>query len=384
VSIEKYLEPVNYSKSKYITKPEFETLFCNIDKFDLKTKPENLNKYDIALIGIPEDRNSKNTGCSLAPDIIRNELYELYRPSGNENIIDLGNLKPGNKIKDTYIAISDIIEFLRNKNIIPVVIGGTNDLISPIISAYKEKSKDITLCTIDSRLDFGEPENFNSETYLGKIINDCKNIDFRFIGIGYQTYYCSSRIIELLDKNLNDLVRLGKAQDDIVNTEYLIRDCDIFSIDVNSVRSSDAPGNYNASIHGFYGEELCQIAKYAGMSDKLSTFGIFEINPKFDTNNRTSKLAAQAIWHFIQGYYKRRKEIPGVRSAMMKKLVVLVPDLEDQEIIFYNSIGTGRWWFELPSDEQIKKIISCSYSDYTNATSAGEIPNKWWNEFRKK
>jgi len=40
--------------------------------------------------------------------------------------------------------------------------------------------------------------------------------------------------------------------------------------------------------------------RYAGMSDKLSSFGIYEINPLFDNHDQTSHLAAQMIWYFDQ------------------------------------------------------------------------------------
>jgi formiminoglutamase len=107
-----------------------------------------------------------------------------------------------------------------------------------------------------------------------------------------------------------DCVRLGLARKNIEHLEPILRDADLVSIDVSCIRMSDAPAHANASPNGFSGEELCQIARYAGISDKLTSFGIYEFNPAFDIRHQTAKLLAQTIWCFIDGYYNRRNDHP--------------------------------------------------------------------------
>ncbi len=381
MNLTQYLHPVDFNKSDFISIPYFDSLFCNMYKFSDTDKLFDIENYDIALIGIPEDRNTPNKGTAKAPDLIRKSLYELYKPVNKIKIIDLGNLKKGNKINDTYAALSDIIHYLNTKNITTILIGGSSEFISPVFSAYKKSKKDITLCDIDARFDFGTGETFNSESYLHRIQEESVGVDFRFINIGYQTYYCPEEELSYLTNETYELHRLGIVRQNIELTEPQIRDADIVSIDISSGKSSDAPGHYNPSIHGFYGEELCQIARYAGMSDKLTFFGIFEVNPDFDINNRTSKLSAQIIWHFIQGFYQRKNEYPVKENAEFKKYMVHIPDIEG-EIIFYKSNKTERWWFEVPQEKEEPKIYSCSHEDFLNA-SKEEIPEKWWKLYKQ-
>jgi formiminoglutamase len=83
--------------------------------FNHLTLNKQIETFDIAVLGIPEDRNSLfNKGSAKAPDNIRNELYKLYKP-GKSKIIDLGNLIIGKNIKDTYTVVSEILlELFKN------------------------------------------------------------------------------------------------------------------------------------------------------------------------------------------------------------------------------------------------------------------------------
>ena len=92
--------------------------------------------------------------------------------------------------------------------------------------------------------------------------------------------------------------------------EPVIRDADMVSFDVSAIRQSEAPGNNNASPNGFYGEEACQIARYAGISDKLTSIGFYEFNPSFDNNHQTAHAVAQMIWYFIDGVVNRKNDFP--------------------------------------------------------------------------
>jgi hypothetical protein len=179
-------------------------------------------------------------------------------------------------------------------------------------------------------------------------------------------------------------VRLGAARSYLHENEPYLRDSDFVSFDISAVKQCDAPASSNPSVNGFYGEEICQLAKYAGLSEKLTSFGIFELNPSFDVHNQTAELAAQMIWHFVQGYYLRQNEIPKHSDKHYKKFIVS-QEKSDQKIIFLKSEKTNRWWFEVPysvKDKEKKYIAACSYSDYERACGS-EIPDKWLKYFQK-
>lgn len=88
-----------------------------------------LKDVDLAIVGIQEDRKAiNNEGCGLSPDYIRENFYKLFQGNFNARIVDLGNIKKGNTIEDSYFAVTDVLSQLLKKNIVPITIGGGQDL----------------------------------------------------------------------------------------------------------------------------------------------------------------------------------------------------------------------------------------------------------------
>ncbi|MFO8054531.1 MAG: formimidoylglutamase [Bacteroidales bacterium] len=346
--------------------------------------------FDIAIIGVQEDRNAyNNAGCEKAPPVIREKLYSLYQGNYKAKIADLGNIKPGNTVNDTYFALSAVVTQLMEKNVIPVIIGGSQDLTYAQYKAYEMLGRIINIVAVDNSFDLGNAEeHFDSRAYLSKIILQQPNYLFNFTNIGYQTYFTDQKAQELMDSLYFDTYRLGNIRDDLREAEPLIRNTDLFSFDISALRQSDAPGNKNASPNGFYGEEACRICRYAGMSDKISSAGFYEVNPQRDLYDQTAHLTAQMIWYFIDGFYNRKNDIPAREQNKYKRYIVPL-DTYDQTIEFYQSKKSGRWWMLMPStplsNSDIKRNIwiPCSYEDYLTATNNHEIPEKWWKAFHK-
>jgi len=246
----------------------------------------------------------------------------------------------------------------------------------------------INFVAIDSVFDIGDGEKeLNSQSYLSKIILHKPNILFNYSNVGYQTYFVEQNSIELMNKLYFDAHRLGQVRADIESVEPIVRNADVVSFDVSCIRQSDAPANRNASPNGFYGEEACQIARYAGLSDKLTSIGFYEMNPAFDENKQTAQLVSQIIWYFIDGYYNRKQDYPIVDKSEYTKYRVSIKD-HDHEIVFYKSNKSDRWWMDVPYpvNHKIKyerhHMVPCSYTDYQTACS-DEMPDRWWQTYQK-
>jgi len=387
--MQEYFSPVNvsnFSAAKNYTDASYGKVietFTNEDSFP------SLENVQLAIVGVQEDRGAvDNEGCALAPDYIREALYKLYQGNYSAKIVDLGNIKKGNTIDDTYFAVADVLGQLLRKNIVPIVIGGSQDLTYCQYLAYQKMEQTINIVSIDSAFDIGDGEKqLNSQSYLSKIILHKPNILFNYSNAGYQTYFVQQNEIDLMDKLYFDAHRLGHLRKNIEDIEPIVRNADVVTFDISCVRNSDAPGNSNASPNGFYGEEACQITRYAGMSDKLSCIGFYEVNPAFDVNKQTSHLVAQMIWYFIDGFYSRKKDYPIADKTEYTKYRVSLKDHE-HEIVFYKSNKSDRWWMDVPYpvNHKIKferhHMVPCSYSDYETACR-DEMPDKWWQTYQK-
>ena len=345
----------------------------------------DLENVQIAIIGVDEGRNSENNfGCGENLHYIRTKLYELYPGHWNTQIADLGNIQKGKSVQDTYFAVSEVITDLLKQNITPIIIGGGHDITYANYRAYDSLEQTVNIATVDSRFDLGTlNDQLTSHSYLSKIIMQEPNNLFNFSNVGYQTYFNSQEEIQLLDQLFFDAYRLGEAKE-LENIEPVFRNADIVSIDIGSIRKSEAPANSNASPNGFYGDEICAISRYAGISDKVSSFGIYEYNSKHDDHCQTAHLIAQMIWYFIEGVSSRVKDYPFSGRENYQKFTVLLE--EDDPLTFYKSHKSGRWWIEINilSSNKNKRhaLVPCTYSDYVDATKQ-ITPERWYKAMRK-
>jgi formiminoglutamase len=348
-----------------------------------------LKGINIAIIGVLEERNAfENKGCAKAPDEVRQFFYKLAPSNHDYKIADLGNIRPGATIEDTWYAVSQSVAFLVRRNILPVIIGGSQDITFANYLAYEKLEQTINMVTVDSHIDLGDvEEEMSSRAYLGRIIMHQPNYLFNYCNLALQSHFADSRSLELMEKLYFDNFRLGEIRKDITATEPLIRNADILSFDVSAIRFSDAPGNNNAGPNGLFGEEACQICRYAGMSDKLTSAGFYEMNSAGDKRGQTSHLAAQMIWYLVDGFYSRKQDFPISDRSLFTKYRV-TSDRFDHEIVFYKSNRSGRWWMDVPypPDKRLKferhHMVPCSYQDYTQA-SEGEVPDLWWRTYQK-
>ncbi|WP_281297307.1 formimidoylglutamase [Flavobacterium limnophilum] len=342
----------------------------------------DLNKIKIAIIGVLENRGDVNQTGEVDLSHIRKELYGLFPGNWNASIADLGNILAGNAASDTYFALKKVVSSLIKKKIIPVVIGGSQDLTYALYRGYDDLEQMVNLVSIDNKFDFGkEDADVSASSYLTKIIIDEPNNLFNFSNVGFQTYYNSQEEIDLIDKLFFEGYRLGAISNNIAISEPVFRDADVVSIDLTSVKSSDSGNNNPFTPNGFNGKEICALSRYAGISDKVSLLGIFNHN----NTKQESVLVAQIIWYFIEGFHYRSNEYPfGSRENYIKYIV----PLEEEELIFYKSNKTDRWWIEIPfvsnSNNKLKKntLLPCSHEEYLAACNQ-EIPERWWKAQRK-
>jgi formiminoglutamase len=375
-------------KDSVVSRSVLQPVSCLGQNIQIHSKEEgfpDLDNVQIAIFGVQEDRNSQdNFGCGENLHFIREKLYQLFPGKWHTNIADLGNIEKGNQVSDTYFAVKEILTSLLKKNIIPIIIGGGQDITYTNYRAYDALEQSVNITAVDSRFDLGNLEHdLTSQCYLSKIIMQEPNNLFNYCNVGYQTYFNSQEEINLLDNLFFDAYRLGKAKE-LENTEPAFRNADIVSIDIGAVRQSEAPANNNASPNGFYGEEICAISRYAGISDKVTSFGIYEYNSKHDNNHQTAHLIAQMIWYFIEGVNFRVKDYPFSGKENYQKFTVLLED--DEPLVFYKSNKSGRWWIEISilSNNKYKRhaLIPCTYKDYTEATEQ-IIPEKWYKAMKK-
>ncbi len=343
----------------------------------------------IALLGVPENRNSQSSrDASFAADAIRPYFYTLQSHFPNVAIADLGNLKTGMSVDDTYAAVAEVVNILLKYNVFPFILGGSQDLTYANYLSYEKRGRIINILSVDSRFDIGKSdETFHNESWLNKIIFRDPNFLFNYSNLGYQTYLVEQEAIALMKKLFFDSTRLGQAKADMTETEPLIRNADLLSFDMSAIRMSDCPAASFPSPNGFNGEDACQIMRYAGLSEKLSSAGIFELCPANDRDGMSAHLAAQMLWYFLDGFAGRKGDDPHMNKSALMKYIVSMHETQS-DISFYRSPLSDRWWMEVPCPNNLFSkferhyMVPCSYRDYEEAMQEN-LPDRWWQTFQK-
>jgi formiminoglutamase len=277
-------------------------------------------------------------------------------------------------------------------NILPIIIGGGQDLTYAQYMGYETLEQKVDLVVVDAKFDIEEDDEESkittSGSYLSKIFLHQPNYLFNYSNLGYQTYFVSQDSLKVMDKLYFDVHRLGEFVSDLTLTEPIIRNANMISFDMGSIRSSDAGANANVGPNGFYGEDACRIVRYAGMNDKLSSIGFYEFNPAFDKNAQTAMLLAQMVWYFVDGFYARKQEMP---MQPKSQFMIYRANLADGsgDITFVKSKKSDRWWMQVPypahngTKNERYHWVPCRYDDYNATALDGEMPNLWWRTYQK-
>ncbi len=367
-------------------KGESATIAGNIRQHDSTGFPE-LDGAVVAIFGVRSGRgNAGNMGTYKGPDHFRKEFYTLSIITADLVILDLGDIEEGDSATDTEFAIRETCTFLMKQKIIPILIGGSHDLSYASYAAYEKMEHTVNLVTIDNKLDIAEMGDIrDSQNFLSHVILHQPNILFNFSNIGHQRSLIGEDMINLIEKMYFDTYRLGEVSGNIRLMEPVLRNADIVSFDLGAIRAADAPGNANARPNGLNAQEACQLCRYAGMSDKLSSIGFFELNPEFDSRGFTAQLLAEMVWYFIEGITLRKGDYPECGLDEYFKYII---DLEQHQLIFYKSDRSDRWWMDVPYPAGTKNkyerhhLVPCTYEDYQTATN-DEVPDRWWRTYQK-
>ena len=322
-------------------------------------------------IGQPHQRKQNLTG-------IRKAFYSLYVGNWNNNIIDLGDIPIGDKEKDSQKALHDIAKEMYQRNILLIAFGGSQENTLGLCSVFNELEVYYNLTSIDYKFDFGGDGSLISpESYMSKLIANRPNYMTNFCNLGYQSYMVAQDEIDLMERLYFESIRLGTLTSDLKVVEPLMRDSDIVSMDMTAVKSNELQGGLT-QVNGFTAQQFCALGRYVGISDRVRFVGLFNI----PESSASSNLTAQAVWYLIEGMHYRVNEYP---FSTKQNSVRYVVSCDNQELIFYQSSLSKRWWLEVQSehDSNLETVlISCSEEDFYTAEK-GTVPERWWKAIRR-
>lgn len=288
-----------------------------VDFIDLEQKKLNSSKNSITLLGYACDegvkRNQGRIGSFDGPAAIRAQLGKMPNHLDSDiKLIDAGNVQClYEDMEGAQELLAQNVVSLLESGAFPILLGGGHDMAYPHYTAIKKflgKDKSLGIINFDAHFDLRSNSNGNnSGTPFYQIVKDCEKNGSVF------NYMCLGIREDANDKVLFETVKeLGVHY--IANNEFsrsnakhvvsevldFVREVDHIytTIDLDGFSSAFAPGVSAASPMGFAPPIVLETLQMIIDSKKLISLDIAEMNPKYDRDDQTAKLAASLI-HFV-------------------------------------------------------------------------------------
>jgi formiminoglutamase len=306
-------------------RPDPKTFFSRGDVNDprmgeiVRRDEEGYTGADLVIVGCPQDegvrRNNGRVGAADAPDAIREQFYQLTTFNIKRKIFDLGNIENKGTLEETHDLMTAVVSQILRDGKRAIVLGGGND----ISYADGRAMADIygpewwIGVNIDSHLDVRIAPERNSGTHYRQLLDGGHLLPQYFYEVAYQSHYCSPiyyRYIRDLGVNRISLELLRSREEADIELKEGVRQKFIghsssmntfFGFDMDAVRSADAPGTSASSPLGLRAGEFITLVKYAASLANTKIIEFTEVNPRFDVDNRTTKLVAIGMHRFCTG-----------------------------------------------------------------------------------
>jgi len=306
-------------------RPNGDLFFTRNDKNDPRLgetvgrDEKDYESADIVIIGCPQDegvrRNNGRVGAALGPTAIREQFYKLTPFNIKRRIFDLGDIKIAKSLEGTHDMHFEVVSTLLKDGKRVIVLGGGNDISYPDGCAMAEVFGPEWWIgiNIDAHLDVRIAEERNSGTQYRQLLDEGKLLPKYFYEVAFQSHFASPVYYEYI-RNLGvnrislELLR-SRAEPDLelkesIKQKFIGHSSSLntfFGFDLDAVRSADAPGTSGASPLGLRNGEFIQLVKYAASLANTKLIEFSEVNPKYDADNRTTKLVAIAMHRFCTG-----------------------------------------------------------------------------------
>lgn len=153
-------------------------------------------------------------------------------------------------------------------------------------------------------------------------------------------------------------LRLSDLREDLSLAEPCIRDSGAMVYHCDSLSASEAGYLTGISGSGLSVMETCQLFRYAGAAQSLTSVGLYGYSADLDESGLMANALAQMIWYLLEGSTLR--EDP--EKSPLTQYIVQSKDNE-HTLLFYKSEISGRWWIE----NKVGRKVPCSYQDYRKA-----------------
>lgn len=284
---------------------------------DLAAVIAHASHKKIALLGYACEegvkRNQGRIGTYDGADAIRKQLAKMPNHLNDMvGLFDVGSILCLDADMETaQTAISENVFELLQTNVLPILLGGGHDIAYGHYNGIKKflgRDKSIGIINFDAHFDLRNNTNGNnSGTPFYQIAKDCKDdgSTFNYLCLGIRKDANDRTLFQTAhDLGVNYVENINFSMCEAKNIVHtlldFIRQFDhiYVTIDLDGFSSAYAPGVSAASPMGFSPKIVIESLELIINSKKMISLDIAEMNPLYDTDYQTAKLAASLV-HFV-------------------------------------------------------------------------------------
>lgn len=272
----------------------------------------------VVIFGCAQDegarRSGERAGAADAPAAIRRALYEMGVMGLQKlSVLDLGDVALQPQLEQTQGLMQQWVQRLMEDGKRVIVLGGGNDVLYPACSALSYAAPAMLAFNVNAQFDAREEAAPSSATPWRQLMNEnCLRPEMLYC-MGYQPYAVSPQeesALRTAGVNLCSAPALRELG--VLPTfKRVLRkksmDVLAWALDLDVVNAAEAPGVSQPNPTGLSALDLCEISALAGSEARTRLLAVTGVNPVFDVDQRTSRLAATAIWHYLAALAAGRK-----------------------------------------------------------------------------
>lgn len=280
---------------------------------------EDKHRDTYTLIGFACDegvrRNKGRPGAAKAPDEIRKYLANLpFHFDETIRLIDAGNIVcEGTNLEDAQRELGKYIKQILQMSAFPAVLGGGHETLYGHylgVRSYLGESPSIGIINIDAHFDLREECVPTSGTMFRQILEEDTKAGYLVLGI--QRFGNTKKLFATAEEYNCTYV----LEEDVVNFPETFRIIDqfterfdalILTLCTDAITSVAAPGVSAPSPFGLNPKTVRMLIRHIANKDHLKSFDISEVNPLFDIDGRTTRLAAYLLAELLHTRHLRWK-----------------------------------------------------------------------------
>jgi formiminoglutamase len=275
----------------------------------------------VVLIGFPSDegvkRNGGRPGAAEAPDTIRQALYKMTPDAEKpdqfikliEHTNDVGDVQVTGDVAADQEMLAKIVAAYLEQDIVPIILGGGHETAFGHFLGYAKAELETAILNVDAHTDVRPLKNgqAHSGSPFRQAIEHESNCLEKYMAAGLQPHAVAQSHLKFIDNYNGQYYFKDETNITTISGLFHAHECEnlMITFDMDAVDQAFAPGVSAPCANGLQPDVWLTAAYLAGRNEQVTSFDLSEVNPKFDRDGQTVRLAALTIWHFLLGLSQR-------------------------------------------------------------------------------